>query len=110
MTTLVEWQELSERREAMSAVLRGFIRDGRVEVAEPIDLPDGTAVVVAPETTNRDDDPMSPEEIARILAAMQRLQPLDIPDDTAADLDAWERKLNQHGIDHTDATAESVFR
>ena len=54
--------------------------------------------------------PMSPEEIARVLAAMGRLQPLEIPDDVAADLDAWERKLNQHGIDHADEGVEDAFR
>lgn len=79
----------------MSAVLMGFIRKGRVEVDEPIDLPDGTEVVVAPETTGRYDGPVPPEEIARVLAAMQRLQPLVIPDAVAADLDDWERRLNQ---------------
>lgn len=90
----------------MSAVLKGFIRNGRVEVDEPIDLPEGTEVVVAPEATIRDDGPVSPEEIARVLAAMQRLQPLDIPDDVAADLEAWERKLNQRGIELADAPGE----
>ena len=83
----------------MNAVLKGFIRNGRVE-DEQIDLPEGTEVVVAPEATPRDDGPVPPEEIARVLAAMQRLQPLDIPDDVRIDLDVWERKLNQRGIDH----------
>ena len=57
-----------------------------------------------------DDGPMSPEEIARVLAAMGQMQPLEIPDDVAADLDAWERKLNQHGIDHADKGVEDAFR
>jgi len=94
----------------MSAVLKGFIRNGRVEVDEPINLPEGTEVVVAPEATGRDDGPVSPEEIARVLAAMQRLRPLDIPDEVADDLDAWEQTLNQHGIDHDEDGIEDVFR
>lgn len=92
----------------MSAVLKGFIRDGRVELDEPIDLPEGTKVMVAPEVSDQDDGPVRPEEIARVLAAMRRPRPLDIPDDVGADLDAWERKLNQRGLEHTDA--EDVFR
>ena len=92
----------------MSAVLKGFIRNGRVEVDELIDLPEGTEVVVAPDVSSRDDGRVPPEEIARVLAAMQQLQPLDIPDDVAADLTAWEWKLNQRGMDHTDS--EDVFR
>ena len=51
---------------------------------------------------------MSPAEIARVLAAMGRLQPLEIPDDVAAELDAWERKLNQHGIDRAEREGEDM--
>jgi hypothetical protein len=89
----------------MNAVLKGIIRNGRVEVDEPIDLPEGTEVVVSPE----DDGPVSPDEIARVLAAMHRLQPLDISDEEAADLDAWEQRLNRHGIDHAEDGIEDVF-
>lgn len=94
----------------MNSVLKGFIRNGRIVVDEPIDLPDGTAVVVAPDAAGRDDGPVSPDEIAHVLAAMQRLQPLDIPDADAADLDAWERESNQRGIDRAESGIEDVFR
>ena len=93
-----------------SLLLKGVIRNGRVEVEGPIDLPEGTEVVVTSGTTGPDDDAMSPAEIVRVLAAMHQLQPLEIPDDIGADLDAWERKLNQHGIDNTDTGIEDVFR
>lgn len=94
-----------------SILLRGVIRQGRVEVHEPITLPEGTEVVVTAGTSVRDDDgPMPPAEIARVHAAMQTLLPLDIPEEVAADLDAWERKLNQHGIDNADKGIEDVFR
>jgi hypothetical protein len=87
---------------------RGIIRNGRVELKTPIDLPDGTSIVVLPE--DDENSPMSPEEIARVLAAMKRLLPLEIPDDVAADLDAWERRLDQYGIDHSESGIEDVFR
>ncbi|WP_088254153.1 hypothetical protein [Fimbriiglobus ruber] len=94
-----------------SFLLRGVIRDGRVELEQPIDLPDGTEVLVTAETATRDDDkPLAPEEITRTLAAMQQLRPLNIPDEVAADLDAWERQLNQHGIDNGDKGIEDAFR
>jgi hypothetical protein len=57
-----------------------------------------------------DDGPMLPAEITRVLAAMGRLQPVEIPDDVAADLDAWERKRNQRGIEYTDKDGEDVSR
>jgi hypothetical protein len=76
--------------------VRTVIHDRRIEVPALNDLPDGTEVVLTIDTDVADDDgPMSSEEIARILAAMNQMQPLEIPDDVAADLDAWERNLNQ---------------
>ncbi len=91
--------------------VRTVIHDRRIEVPAPEDLPDGTEVILSIGTDVVDDDgPMPPEEIARVLAAMGRMQPLEIPDDVAAELDAWERKLNQHGIDYADRGAEDAFR
>jgi hypothetical protein len=91
--------------------VRTVIHDRRIEIAAPDDLADGTEVILTIGTDIVDDDgPMTPAEIARVLAAMGRLQPLEIPDDVAADLDAWERKLNQHGIDHADEDGEDISR
>lgn len=93
-----------------SLLLKGVIRNGRVEMQGPIDLPEGTEVVVTPEKLGEHNDEMSPEEIARVLAAMHRLESLEIPDAIEADLGAWERELNQHGIRNTDKGIEDVFR
>ena len=88
--------------------IKTTVRNRRIEVPAPSDIPDGTEVmltIAAPPET----DPLSPEEIARILAAMQNLEPLDIPEDVAADLDDWERKINKHGIERRDPSMEDVF-
>ena len=91
--------------------VRTVIHDRRIEVPAPDDLADGTEVILTIGTDVADDDgPMSPAEITRVLSAMARLQPLEISDDVAADLDAWERKLNQRGIDHTDEGGEGMYR
>lgn len=112
------------------STIKAVVRNGRIETEEPLDLPEGTELLIplpghSPNDTDgwdnspegiagtkvpEDDGPMSPEEIARVHAAMQTLLPLEIPDDVAADLDAWERKLNQHGIDNADKGIEDVFR
>ena len=91
--------------------VRTVIYDRRIQVPAPADLPDGTEAVLTIDTDRADEDgPMSPEEIARVLAAMEQMQPLEIQGDVAADLDAWERKLNQHGIDHSDKGVEEAFQ
>jgi hypothetical protein len=91
--------------------VRTVIHDRRIEVPAPEDLPDGTEVILTIGTDVADDDgPMSPEEIARVLAAMEQMQPLEIPDAVATDLDAWEGRLNQDGIDHAAKGIEDVFQ
>jgi hypothetical protein len=77
---------------------------------DPFALPEGTGVVIAPLNSSPDDGPVSAEEITRILSAMNRLLPLEIPLSTEAELAAWEQKCNQHGIDHAEKGLEAVFR
>jgi len=95
----------------MGAVL-GIVRGGRIELDEPLDLPDGTAInIPRSKGLSNDDLPMTQEEIERTLAAMQaNRQPLDLPPDVTADLDEWERKINQYGIDNAERGLEDVFR
>lgn len=72
----------------MSSLVKGVIHNGWVEIVEPFDLPEGTEVVVAVGATN-DDEPMTPAEATRDLAAMQRGTLLDIPVEVGADLNTW---------------------
>ena len=90
--------------------IHAVVHDRRIDVPAPVDLPDGTQVLLTIEPDARDDGrPMSPIEIARVLMAMQTLEPLDIPEDVAADLDQWERKLNDHGIYRGERGMDEVF-
>jgi hypothetical protein len=91
--------------------IKTTIRNRRIDVPAPSEIPDGTEVILTVEASEvSEDQVMPPDEIARVLAAMQKLQPLDMPEDVAADLDAWERKINQRGVTHRDESAEDVFR
>jgi predicted DNA-binding transcriptional regulator YafY len=91
--------------------IKTTIRNRRIEVPAPCEIPDGTEVILTIQASAAlENEPLAPEEIARVLAAMQKLEPLEIPDDVAADLDAWERKINQHGIEHKDESVGDVFR
>ena len=67
------------------------VRSGRIELDEPLDLPDGTRLVIdlpngAVETAASDES-SNPAEIARRLELMDRMEPLHMTD---AELAAWE--------------------
>jgi hypothetical protein len=94
----------------MNGVLKGRVRNGRVEGDVPFDLPEGMEVTVSPRSHEDDDGPMSDAEIAYVLAAMKKVQPLDISAEEAADLDAWEAKINRYGMEKGDCGIEHVFR
>jgi hypothetical protein len=70
--------------------IKAVVRNGRIEVDEPLDLPDGTVLrIPLPGDTEKagSDEPMSPDEIEQVLAAMDRMEPLQMTD---AELAAWE--------------------
>ena len=68
--------------------IKATVRNGRIEVDEPLDLPDGTVLQIpVPDAERAKDDEMSPDEIQRVLAAMDRMEPLQMTD---AELAAWE--------------------
>ncbi len=70
-------------------MIKAIVKGGRLEVEVPADWPDGTEVEVCPLAPGIQDDAgmMSSEEIARTLAAMERVEPLEI---TATERAAWE--------------------
>jgi hypothetical protein len=82
-----------------SILMKGVIRNGRVDVAEPINLPDGSEVAISGQAYGKfsgltdNDRPMTPREIAETLAAMAKVEPFDMTDEERAAADAWEKKL-----------------
>jgi hypothetical protein len=89
-------------------IVRAMVRDRRIEVPAPNDVPDGTEVTLT--IAEIGDGPRLPQpEIVRILAAMQKLDPWTIPPDVAADLDDWEQKINQRGLEYRDASVEDAL-
>ena len=77
--------------------VKGVIRAGRVEVDEPIDLPDGSVVTITGyprgEALGGSDDgrPPTSEEIAATLAAMDAIEPFELTDEERAAWDAERR-------------------
>jgi hypothetical protein len=84
----------------MSAI-RGIIRKGQVIMTEPADLPDETEVEIIPVGlmgSTDEEGAMSPDEIARTLAAMDEIEPLEMTDEERAAIEAdrqarkeWEK-------------------
>jgi hypothetical protein len=74
----------------MSAI-RGIIRRGQVVMTEPANLPDETEVEIVPVglTASKDDEgAMTPDEIARTLAAMDEIEPFEMTDEEKAAIEA----------------------
>ena len=67
--------------------ITAIVRNGRFETHERVNLPDGTEVRLRIEspTVQADDLPPGPEEIARTLAAMEKVEPFIL---TAEESDA----------------------
>jgi hypothetical protein len=72
--------------------IKATVQHRRLELDVPPDWPDGTEVVIHPlqPHSNGDAAQLSPEEIARTLAAMNDVEPFDMTD---AELAAWEADL-----------------
>ena len=93
--------------------IKATVKAGRVDVPVPSEWPDGTEVEIHPlgqAGPAEDDAPMTPEEIARILAAMEKVEPFDLTPQEKADLEAWERKVKEYTIANMDKGIEDVFR
>lgn len=70
--------------------LRGIIQNGQVVLPQRADLPDGTEVEVLPlgrSKADDDDTPPTSDEIARLLALMDQIEPFEMTDEERA---AWE--------------------
>ena len=68
--------------------IKAIVRNGRIETDLPLGLPDGTELWIP---IPGDDDFMSPDELASVLAAMDRLQPLEMTPEELDELEADRR-------------------
>jgi len=87
--------------------LKGVIQKGQVVLPTPAELPDGTEVTILPVRSN-DDEPMGPEEIARVLALMDGVQPFELTDEERAARDADRQARKEWEKAHFDEHAEKL--
>ena len=96
-------------------VMKGVVQNGQVIVEEPINLPDGSKVTITAQPQENfagvadNERPMTPDEIVRTLAAMDRIEPFDISPEEEAKAAAWEKKVNEYTIANTDKGLEDLF-
>ena len=94
------------------STLRGIIRNGQVIVTEPTDLPDGTEVEILPvgRSTVDEEGPMTPDEIARTLVAMDKIEPLEMSDAERAAIEADRQARKEWEKAHFDEHADRLRR
>ncbi len=91
--------------------ITAIVHNGRLELVQPIDLPDGTEVeVLLPAQTAPDDGPMTADEIKRTLAAMDKIEPLEFSDEEQAALEANRKARIEWEKSHFDAHADKLQR
>ncbi len=115
MPERVTYLQPSEGRSPMT-MMTAIVRNGQLELPRPIDLPDGTEVEILlpePERTDsgsEDDGPITPEEIARILAAIEKIEPLEMTEDERAALAADRQARKEWEKAHFEERAEKLRR
>ena len=98
------------------ATVTAIVRNGRLDLPRSINLPDGTEIEIwLPEQPGLEacqevEGPMTPDEIARTLAVMDKVEPLEMSDEerTALEADRQARKAWEKA--HFDARAEKIQR
>jgi hypothetical protein len=93
--------------------IKATVRGGRLDLQVPPDWPDGTEVEihpVAPGEPVGEDGPVTPEEIARTLAAMDRVEPFILSDEERAAIEADRRARKEWEKAHFNEHADRLRR
>jgi hypothetical protein len=69
--------------------IKATVKGGRLDLQVPPDWPDGIEVEIHPlkQSGAADDGPMTPDEIARVLAAMEKVQPFEMTPEEEAEIE-----------------------
>jgi hypothetical protein len=84
-------------------ILRGVIHNGQVVLPQPADLPEETEVQIVPMDlagSADDERPVTSDEIARTLAAMECVQPFEMTDLERAAIEADRRARKEWEKSH----------
>jgi hypothetical protein len=96
-------------------LLKGIIENGQVVLPQPANLPDGTAVTVLPHEPGKtlglpdEEWPTSPDDIAAMLARIDRLEPFDMSPAEEADALAWRQTVKDYTLAKQDERIHGLF-
>ena len=94
--------------------IKATVRNGRIETNEPINLPEGTELLISLPNGNfeeyEDGWDNSPEGIASWLAWYNSLDPLIFTAEEEADTESWLKKMNEYSGANLDKGIEDLFR
>jgi hypothetical protein len=94
------------------STIRAVVRNGRIETEEPVDLPEGTELLIPIPDRRSDDEPgwdNSPGGITAWLAWADSLQPLLLSEQDEAEADAWLKRCDLHASEKLDQDARGLF-
>lgn len=86
--------------------IRAIVADGSLQLQSPLPWPDGTEVAIVPAAA--EDREMTPEEIARTLAAMDQSEPLEMTQEEIAALEAERQSRREWEKSHFFKRAEQL--
>ena len=96
-----------------TTLMKGTVRNGRVETDEPIKLPDGTQLLISVQNGQSEDVEEgwdnSPEGVATWIRWCDSLQPLEVSAEEQADTDEWVRKSDEYDAAKRDKDIEDLF-
>jgi hypothetical protein len=96
-------------------ILKGTIQNGQVILPRPADFPDGTEVTVWPYSACKslgipdEQWPTDPEEIARLVARMDLVEPFAMTPAEEAELAGWRQKVKDYTLAHQDKAIDGLF-
>ena len=94
--------------------IKAIVKDRKIALNVPDDWPEGTEVVIEPLTESvglsEQGWPATPEEIARHLALMDKIEPLDMTPEEEAAWQADRQARKEYEKAHFDERAETLRR
>ena len=91
--------------------IKATVKGGRLDLPVPLDWPDGTEVEIHPleQGGATDDGPMTPDEIARVLAAMEKVKPFEMTPEEEAEMEAHRQRNKAYTMAHMHQGIEELF-